>query len=515
MEQRTDMLTIANMVAREKGIETDQVLNALESAICKAAASRYGVEFDIRAHINRTTGAVELARYTEIVASEDEVENEMQQIPVELSAVSHPDKQVGDFIVEHLPPLEFGRIAAQTAKQVIIQRVRDAEREREYNDYKDRVGQIVTGTVKRSDFNSVTIDLGMAEAVMRREESIPREQFRRGDSIRAFIYEVRREQRGPQIMVSRTHPKFLMALFKNEVPEIEEGIIDILHVARDPGSRAKICVRANEIGVDPVGTCVGMRGSRVQQVVAELMGEKIDIIEYIEHTPALIKKALQPADVEQVVLNDSQDTAEIVVAEDQLSLAIGRRGQNVRLASNMLKIDLDIITETEYQNRSREKYAARSQLFMDALGIDDMMARLLVTEGFASIEDIAYIETEELSEVEGISTEFATHLQQNAQTYLKSEEESVLKALETMNIADDLIEFLGASSAVVKLGENDVKCLDDLADLASGELQEILADLGITEEEAANIILQARESAGWFDTIEDIDSPTESTTTNT
>ncbi len=504
MEQRTDMLTIANVVAREKGIETDQVIQALESAIQKAAASKYGAEFDIRAHINRTTGAVELARHTQIVASEDDVENEMQQIPITLAQVSHPHMAVGDFIIEPLPPLEFGRIAAQTAKQVIVQRVRDAEREREYNDYKDRVGDIVTGTVKRAEYNTVTIDLGMAEAVMRREESIPREQFRRGDSIRAFIYDVKREQRGAQIMVSRTHPQFLIALFKNEVPEIEEGLIDILSVARDPGSRAKICVRANEIGMDPVGTCVGMRGSRVQQVVAELLGEKIDIIEHIDHTPTLIKKALQPAEIAQVIYESDNTPAEVVVDNDQLSLAIGRRGQNVRLASQMLNIDLDIITEEEYQNRSREKYEARSQLFIDALHIDDVMARLLVTEGFASIEDIADIETSELTEIKGITAEFAADLQQSAKKHLKSEEESVLKALESMDIAEDLLEFLGASMAVVKLGENDVKCLDDLADLASGELQEILADLGITEEEAANIIMQARESAGWFD---DVDAP--------
>ncbi len=502
MEQRTDMLTIANMVAREKGIELDQVLHALESAIQKAATSKYGVEFDIRACINRTTGAVELARYTEIVASESEVENEMQQIPIELAQVSHPDMSIGDSIIEPLPPLEFGRIAAQTAKQVIVQRVRDAEREREYNEYKDRVGDIVKGIVKRADYNSVSVDLGMAEAIMYREESIPREQFRRGDSIRAYVYEVRREQRGAQIMVSRTHPQFLVALFKNEVPEIEEGLIDILSVARDPGSRAKICVRANEMGIDPVGTCVGMRGSRVQQVVAELLGEKIDIIEHIDHTPTLIKKALQPAEVAQVIYEGTDASAEVVLGQDQLSLAIGRRGQNVRLASQMLKIHLDIITEQEYQHRSQEKYAVRSQLFIDKLGIDDMMARLLVTEGFVSIEHIADISIEELKEIEGITTEFAENLQQSAQAYVKSEEEFILKSLEKMDIAEDLLEFLsGHDAAIVKLGENDITCLEDLADLASSEVQEILQDLGITEEEAADLIKGARETAGWFDDV--------------
>lgn len=498
MEQKTDMLAIANMVAREKGINEEDVLGALEAAICKAAASRYGMEYDIRAHINRTTGAVELARYTEIVESDDIVEDEMKQIPVELSKVSHPDLDIGAFIIEELPPIEFGRIAAQTAKQVIVQRVRDAERDQEYNAYKDKIGHIVTGTVKRTDYNTIGIELGHAEAIMRREESIHNEQFRRGDTVRAYIFDVRREQRGPQILVSRTHPEFLKALFKNEVPEIEEGIIDILGVARAPGSRAKICVRANEIGVDPVGTCVGMRGSRVQQVVGELAGEKIDIIEFTEDTKTLVKRALQPAEISQVVIEDDADSVEVVVNEDQLSLAIGRGGQNVRLASQMLRMDLDIITEEEYQKRTNEKYAGRVQLFVDALGLDDLMARLLVAEGFVGIEDIAYITTQELAEVEGISDDLATTLIQKAKDHIKAEEEAVAKSLETLGIADDLLEFLGASVAVVKLGENDVKTLEDLADLASGELQEILSDLGITEEEAANIILQARESAGWF-----------------
>ena len=379
---RTDMLTIASTVAREKGIEVSQVIEALESAIQRAAASKYGLEFDIRAKINRENGYVDLARYTEIVATEDDIENDMTQITLAGAKVSHPNLNVGEFIIDELPPIEFGRIARQTAKQVIVQKVRDAERDKQYNDYKDRVGEIVSGTVKRVEYNNITIDLGMAEAVMTRDESIGRENLRRGDNVRAYLYDVRREQRGPQIFVSRTHPEFLVALFRQEVPEIEEGTIEILSVARDPGSRAKICVRANEAGMDPVGSCVGMRGSRVQQVVSELIGEKIDIIEYTEDTESLVKKALQPAQVSQVIIDDASEKVEVVVDESQLSLAIGRRGQNVRLASKMLKMDLDLITEQESQKRNEEKYKVRSEIFKSILGVDDVMALLLVKRRF-------------------------------------------------------------------------------------------------------------------------------------
>ncbi|MGB1361426.1 MAG: transcription termination factor NusA [Alphaproteobacteria bacterium] len=509
MEQsiRTDMLTIASTVAREKGIEIEQVIEALESAIQKAAASRYGLEFDIRAKINRDNGSVDLARFTEVVANDDELENEMTQITLAGAKVSHPGLSVGEFIIDELPPIEFGRIAAQTAKQVIVQKVRDAERERQYESYKDRVGEILTGTVKRVEYNSITVDLGMAEAVMLREESMGREQLRRGDRVRAYLYDVRREQRGPQIFVSRTHPQFLVALFKQEVPEIEEGTIEILNVARDPGSRAKMCVRANETGMDPVGSCVGMRGSRVQQVVSELLGEKIDIIEYIDNQQMLIKKALQPAEVSQVIIDEMTGKAEVVVDESQLSLAIGRRGQNVRLASQMLKIDLDIITEEESQKRNEEKYKVRSEIFQSVLGVDDVMARLLVQEGFTSVEDFAMIHVDELMEIEGITETVATSLQEKAKAHIEKEAKEVEKTIKELKVEQDLIDFIGGGIAIVNLAKNDVKSLEDLADLAADELQEFLADLGITEDEAANIIMQARESAGWFD-----DEPSEETT---
>lgn len=496
---RTDMLTIASTVAREKGIEVSQVIEALESAIQRAATSKYGLEFDIRAKINRENGYVDLARYTEIVATEDDMENDMTQITLAGAKISHPNLNVGEFIIDELPPIEFGRIAAQTAKQVIVQKVRDAERDKQYNDYKDRVGDIVSGTVKRVEYNNITIDLGMAEAVMMRDESIGRENLRRGDNVRAYLYDVRREQRGPQIFVSRTHPEFLVALFRQEVPEIEEGTIEILSVARDPGSRAKICVRSNESGMDPVGSCVGMRGSRVQQVVSELIGEKIDIIEYTEATESLVKKALQPAQVSQVIIDDTSEKVEVVVDESQLSLAIGRRGQNVRLASKMLKMDLDLITEQESQKRNEEKYKVRSEIFKSILGADDVMALLLVKEGFTSVEEFAVITVEELMEIEGINEATAKSLQENAKKHIENETKQVEKTINELNVEKDLVDFLGGGIAIVKLAENNIKTLDDLADLSSDELTEFLTELGITEDESANIILQARQSAGWFD----------------
>ena len=502
MEQvgnRTDMLTIADTVARAKGIDKDQVLEALESAIQKAAVSRYGLEFDIRATINRITGAIELARYTEIVESDDEVENEMTQVPLDVAKISHPDLEVGAFIIEELPPLEFGRIAAQTAKQVIVQKVRDAERDRQFEDYKDRIGEIVIGTVKRSEYNTVTVDLGMSEAVLRRDDLIGREQFRRGDRVRAYISDVRREQRGPQIFLSRTHPQFLVALFKLEVPELEDGTIQITKVSRDPGSRAKICVKAEGHDIDPVGSCVGMRGNRVQAVVTELLGEKIDIIQDSDSEQALIKKALQPAEVSRVIIDEITGKVEVVVPEDQLSLAIGRRGQNVRLASQLVGRDLDILTETQEQERRETQYAERSKVFKEIFGLDDVMSRLLVTEGFTSVEDLAEIALEELEEVGGLTATLASELHTKAKEHLANEEKAMTDAIKALKIQQDLLDFLGESPAVISLGKADVKSLEDLADLASDELSEILIDMGITEDEAANIIMQARETAGWFD----------------
>ncbi len=503
MEQtihRTDMLTIAKLVAREKGIDIVQILEALECAIEKAAASRYGADFDIRAHIDRETGAANLARYTEVVENEDDVEDEMKQVPKVVAKVSHPDLAVGEFIIEPLPPLEFGRIAAQTAKQVIVQKVREAEQEKQYEEYKDRIGQIIVGTVKRAEYSTVTVDLGIGEAVVRATELIGREQFRRGDRLKAYILDVRREQRGPQIFLSRAHPNFLCELFKQEVPEIEEGTIEILRAVREPGSRAKICVRSNDSSLDPVGSCVGMRGSRVQAVVSELGGEKIDILEYAENLQTMVKKALQPAEIARVIINEEEKKVEVVVPEDQLSLAIGRRGQNVRLASKLLEVDLDIITQEVEQQRREAEYSKRSALFTEVLKIDELTARLLVTEGYISVEDIALVPLEELKEVKDLDEKLLEKIHADALKFIAKKEKDIEKSLAKMEVKQDLIDFLGdAVDSILVLGENKIKALEDLADLSSDELVEILKVQGITGEEADNIIMAARQSAGWFE----------------
>ena len=376
---RLELLQIADFVAREKSIERDEVLEAMEQAIQKAARSKYGQEHDVRAEIDRGSGEIRLARYIEVA---EEIENEITQVTLDQAKRKKADAEIGEFLVDPLPPIEFGRIAAQTAKQVIVQKVREAERTRQFAEYKDRVGEVVNGIVKRVEFGNVTVDLGRAEAILRRDETIPRESFRPGDRVRAYIYDVREEPRGPQIFVSRSHPQFMAKLFGQEVPEIYDGIIEIKSVARDPGSRAKIAVLSNDSSIDPVGACVGMRGSRVQAVVGELQGEKIDIIQWSPDPATFIVNGLAPAEVAKVVLDEDQSRIEVVVPEEQLSLAIGRRGQNVRLASQLTQWDIVIMTEEEESERRQEEFRMRSQAFMDALDVDDVLAHLLVTEGF-------------------------------------------------------------------------------------------------------------------------------------
>ncbi|MDF2765248.1 MAG: nusA, partial [Rhodospirillales bacterium] len=383
---RLELLQVADAVAREKGIERDEVLEAMEQAIQKAGRSKYGHEHDIRATIDRKTGDIRLARYRQVA---DPIENEFTQIsPKDPRAKG---VEMGDFLIEDLPPIDFGRIAAQTAKQVIVQKVREAERKRQFEEYKDRKGEIVNGLVKRVEFGNVTVDLGRAEAMLRRDELLPRETFRVGDRVRALIYDVREEPRGPQIFLSRTHPDFMAKLFAQEVPEIYDGIVEIRAVARDPGSRAKIAVLSNDSSIDPVGACVGMRGSRVQAVVGELQGEKIDIIPWSGDPATFVVNALAPAEVSKVVLDEDVHRMEVVVPDDQLSLAIGRRGQNVRLASILTGWDIDILTEAEESERRQEEFRTRSKMFVDALDVDDVIAHLLVTEGFGTIEEIAYV----------------------------------------------------------------------------------------------------------------------------
>lgn len=496
---RLELLQVADAVAREKVIDRDIVLEAMEEAIQKAARAKYGHENDIRANIDRGTGEIRLARIREVV---EEVENEATQITV---ANAQPEKEgaaVGDLLVDPLPPIDFGRIAAQTAKQVIVQKVREAERERQYQEYKDRVGEIVNGIVKRVEYGNVTVDLGKADAVVRRDEMLPRETFRQGDRIRAYIYDVRQEPRGPQIFLSRSHPQFMSKLFGQEVPEIYDGIIEVKAVARDPGSRAKIAVLSSDPSIDPVGACVGMRGSRVQAVVNELQGEKIDIIQWSPDQASFIVNALAPAEVAKVVLDEDANRIEVVVPDDQLSLAIGRRGQNVRLASQLSGWDIDILTEEEESNRRQAEFTERTQNFMAALDVDETIAQLLASEGFTSVEDVMYVDVSEIAEIEGFDEEIAAELSNRAREYVEQTNSELEEKRQEMGVSDDIVNLqLLTPAMIVALGEAGVKELDDLADLSGDELisaeDGILREFGLTADEANQIVMAAR--AHWFD----------------
>jgi N utilization substance protein A len=433
-----------------------------------------------------------------VITVVETVENEAAQMTVTQARKKKPDAVPGDTFVDPLPPIDFGRIAAQTAKQVIVQRVRDAERQRQYDEFKGRVAEIVNGLVKRVEFGNVVVDLGRAEALLRRDELIPRETFRTGDRVRAYIFDVRQEPRGPQIFLSRTHPQFMAKLFAQEVPEIYDGIIEIKSVARDPGSRAKIAVVSRDSGIDPVGACVGMRGSRVQAVVAELQGEKIDIIQWSQDPATFIVNGLAPAEVAKVVLDEEQNRIEVVVPDDQLSLAIGRRGQNVRLASMLTGWNIDILTEAEESERRQEEFRTRSKMFIDALDVDDVIAHLLVTEGFSSVEEVAFVPVEDLTEIEGFDENTAGELQSRARVFLEEQDKRNTERRKELGVADDLAAIQGVTSAMqVALGEKGVKTLDDLADLAGDELVEIVGADKLSEEDANTIIMAAR--AHWFE----------------
>ncbi|HIJ62799.1 MAG TPA: transcription termination/antitermination protein NusA [Rhodospirillaceae bacterium] len=492
---RPELLQVADAVARDKGIDRDEVLEAMEQAIQKAGRSKYGHEHDIRAHIDRKTGEIQLSRYVEVV---EIVENETTQMTAAQARRKMPEAVVGDFVIDPLPPIDFGRIAAQTAKQVIVQKVRDAERQRQFGEFKNRTGEIVNGLVKRVEFGNVVVDLGRAEALLRRDELIPRETFRTGDRVRAYIFDVRQEPRGPQIFLSRTHPQFMAKLFTQEVPEIYDGIIELKAVARDPGSRAKIAVISRDSGIDPVGACVGMRGSRVQAVVAELQGEKIDIIQWSSDPATFIVNALAPAEVAKVVLDEEANRIEVVVPDDQLSLAIGRRGQNVRLASQLTGWDIDILTEAEESERRTEEFKSRSKMFIDALDVDDVIAHLLVTEGFSSVEEVAFVPLEDLTDIEGFDEGIAGELQNRARSFLEEQDERNTVRRKELGVDDVLAAVEGLStSMLVTLGENGVKTLDDLADLAGDELIELLGKDSLTLDEANAVIMAAR--AHWFE----------------
>ncbi len=507
---RLELLQIADAVAREKAIDRTIVVSAMEDAIQKAARSRYGSETDIRAEINAKTGEIKLQRLLQV---SDVVENPATEITVEEARHRNPAAQVGDFISEALPPMDFGRIAAQSAKQVIVQKVREAERDRQYEEYKDRIGEIVNGQVKRVEYGNVVVDLGRGEAIVRRDEMIPRENFRYGDRIRAYIYDVRREQRGPQIFLSRTHPQFMAKLFSQEVPEIYDGIIEIRSVARDPGSRAKIAVISRDSSIDPVGACVGMRGSRVQAVVNELQGEKIDIIPWSQDPATFIVNALQPAEVAKVVLDEEAERIEVVVPDEQLSLAIGRRGQNVRLASQLTGWDIDILTEQEESERRQKEFNDRTQLFVTALDVDEMVGQLLASEGFASVEDVAYIEQEEISDIEGFDEETAAELQARAREYLDRIEAEQDEERKALGVEDDLKEIPGITTAMlVALGKDDVKTVEDFAGSVPDELvgwverkdgeatrhPGSLDGFELSRADAEAMIMAARIKVGWI-----------------
>ncbi|GAN63559.1 transcription termination factor NusA [Acetobacter indonesiensis] len=492
---RPELLLVADAVSREKGIEREEVLEAMEQAIQKAGRAKYGHEKDIRATIDRRTGEVRLSRWTEVV---EHVENEETQIPLAIARKFQPEIKAGEYLVDPLPPIDFGRIAAQTAKQVIVQRVREYERKRQYNEFKDRVGEIVNGTVKRTEYGNLMVEIGSAEALLRRDELIARETFRNSDRVRAYIYDVRDEPRGPQIFLSRTHPAFLAKLFAQEVPEIYDGIIEIKAVARDPGSRAKMAVVSRDASIDPVGACVGMRGSRVQAVVTELQGEKIDIIPWSPQAATFVVNALAPAEVSKVVMDEEAGRVEVVVPDEQLSLAIGRRGQNVRLASQLTRWDIDILTEAEESERRQEEFRRRTNLFVEALDVDDVIAGLLVTEGFNTIEELAYADPDELIGIEGFDESVVSELVQRAEAYLVKQEENLDTKRRELGVSDDIAEMgVFTNQMLVTLGEKGVKTLDDLADLAGDELVEILGSDAIEEDAANEIIMAAR--AHWFD----------------
>ena len=469
------MLAVADAVARDKGIEREEVLEAMEQAIQKAGRSKYGPEHDIRVSIARDTGHISLARYREVVET---VEDEHTQLTVEQAGLEKTDAAIGDFLIDELPPIDFGRIAAQTAKQVIVQRVRDAERERQFEEYKDRGGEIVNGLVKRVEYGNVTVDLGRGEAILRRDESLPRENFRTGDRVRAYIYDVRREPRGPQIFLTRTRPEFMKALFSQEVPEIYDGVIEIRAAARDPGSRAKIAVISKDSSIDPVGACVGMRGSRVQAVVGELQGEKIDIIPWSQDPATFVVNALAPAEVTKVVLDEDTHKIEVVVPDEQLSLAIGRRGQNVRLASMLSGWDIDILTEEEESRRRQEEFNTRSQMFIEALDVEDVIAHLLVTEGFATVEEVAFVPVDDLSTIEGFDDEISEELQARARTWLEERDAALDVERKKLGVEDAVSSISGLSlSQIVLLGRKGTRTVEDIAGLTPDELRFLLMEI--------------------------------------
>jgi len=508
-----ELLQTAEAVAREKMIDPGLVIEAMEESLARAAKSRYGSEMDIRVAIDRKTGRATFTRVRTVV-EDDAVENYQAQLTVAQAKQYLSDPKVGDEIVDEVPPVDLGRIAAQSAKQVILQKVREAERDRQFEEFKDRKGTIINGVVKREEYGNIIVDIGRGEAILRRNEKIGRESYRPNDRIRAYIKDVRREARGPQVFLSRTDPQFMAELFKMEVPEIYDGIIEIKAVARDPGSRAKIGVISYDNSIDPVGACVGMRGSRVQAVVNELQGEKIDIIPWNEDQATFLVNALQPAEVSKVVIDEEGGKIEVVVPDEQLSLAIGRRGQNVRLASQLTGLDIDILTEAEESERRQAEFAERTKLFMEALDLDEFFAQLLVAEGFTSLEEVAYVELDELLSIEGVDEGTAEELQARARDFIEEQNRKALEAARALGVEDSLVNFEGLTPQMVEaLAKDGIKTLEDFATCADWELAggwttvngERVKDEGLLEkfdvslEEAQNLVMTARIQLGWVD----------------
>ncbi len=510
---KLELLQIAKAVADEKSIDKEIVLGAIEEAIQKAAGHRYGAELDIRAKLDPVTGEQSLRRVVTVVEDE-ELENDATQTNLATAKLDHPEAEIGYEISTPLPPLEFGRVQAQMSKQIIMGKIRDAERARQYAEFKDRVGEIINGIVKRVEYGHIIVDLGRAEGVIRRDQALPRENVKGGDRIRSYIMDVREEPRGSQIFLSRAHPQFMAQLFAQEVPEVYEGIIQIVAVARDPGSRAKIAVHSNDGSIDPVGACVGMRGSRVQAVVNELQGERIDIIPFTEDAATFIVNALQPAEVAKVVIDEANDRIEVVVPDEQLSLAIGRRGQNVRLASQLSGWAIDILTEEQESERRQAEFKERSELFMTGLDVDEMIAQLLVSEGFETMEEVGYVALEDLTSIEGFDDETATELQTRAREYLERIAKEQDAARIEAGVVDEVLEIEGVTLPMtVEFGKHEVKTVEDVAGLVPDDLRGyyemkgdekihepgILEGFKLSEEDATMLIMQARVKAGWID----------------
>ncbi len=523
---RLELLQIADAVARDKSIDKNIVISAMEDAIQKAAKTRYGSENEIRAEIDPTTGQTNLARLLEVV---EIVENKATEIDLKEARKKNKEAEIGDFISEELPPIEFGRIAAQSAKQVIFQKVRDAERDRQYDEFKDKIDEVISGIVKRVEYGNVIVDLGRNEAIIRRDELLPRETFRSGDRVLAYIQDVRREPRGPQIFLSRTNNNFMAKLFMQEVPEIYDGIVEIISVARDPGSRAKIAVHTSDNSIDPVGACVGMRGSRVQSVVNELQGEKIDIVKWSPDIATFVISSLAPAEATKVVLDEEIERIEVVVPDDHLSLAIGRRGQNVRLASQLTKWDIDILTEAEESERRQNEFNEKSEIFIQALDVDEVIAQLLVSEGFLSIDDLVFVETSEISSIEGFDDDTAVEIQSRAKTFIEEESKKQDAKRKELGVQDDLAQIDGmTTNMLVVLGENDIKTLDDFAGCSTDELfgwiektelgskkqNGLFTGFDITMEKIEEMILHSRLKLGWIAEVDEVDQDNDDDTSN-